>query len=133
MSTYSQQIANRARQKGEIVTNVIAGIIILIGVMGAIYTFSTIDKIKNKAVEMETAGGLAAQKLEALINSAWAAADLTAGDHSDPTAGSPLRWTVTDVTPRLKKIDVVAQHEQKTTKENLAQGVLVTGYRFNDF
>lgn len=132
---FSRAISNLKNRRGDIITNVIAGIIIFIAIAGAMVMFYNSNKAQQNAVEMEAAGDAAAKKLEELLNTPWTDPALTVGEHDDGTAKSTFRWIVTDVAgkPRLKKIQVVKKHEHKVSRDVASKGALVEGYRYNDF
>lgn len=115
--------------RGEMVTNIVAGIIVIMAILGAAAIFRNVETSKRQAAEMESAGDIAAKKLETLLNAPWST--LTVGEHTD--ANTTLSWIVTDVGPRLKKIDVVSKHQHKVTRDIASRGFLVSGYRYYDF
>jgi hypothetical protein len=83
--------------------------------------------------EIEKAGDSATKKLEDLYNLPWSSPLLTDGEHDD-ASNNHLRWRVTTVRPRLKKIEVIAKHQHRVAKNKIDErGRMVFGYRYDDF
>ena len=120
--------------KGSI-SQLLAGIIIILAMAAFASTFFTVGKIKKGSFQMEAANQTAAKKLEELMNTSFDT--LTNGTFTEPpgAANWNLKWTIEGVPAksRLKKITVISKHQDKTTKAIQAAGNTTIGFKYADY
>ena len=106
--------------------------LILISAIALIVAVSSRVKGRSASKERETAQESIAPELERIINLPSNSAELT--EAGSPHTNGIFSWNITDVTPRLKKIDIRASLQQSVTGAVKAnEGVGQTGYRYNDY
>ena len=118
------------------ISQIMAGVIIVIAIVAFAITFTTIGRVKKGSFQSVLANQRAAKKLEALMNTSFLT--LANGDFTDAPGAVDwnVKWTIEDVgaaPSRIKKITVIAKQQEKASKANQPMGDMAVGIKYNDF
>ena len=101
--------------------------IVMVGIV-AMFIFAQVGtRFKMKGIAKEQANDAGQSTFETLLNNPWSHPDLSVGSHERGL----LTWTVTQIEPRLKQIDLTSKIP--AFGPNQEDAILSTGYKYDDF
>ena len=152
-------MAQRESRTDGMVAPLVAAVIFAAAAIAVTSTLLSVGKSRSRMGEYEVAAGEAAKQLELLLNLEWNHPLVIPGDSGtdalhcltpdgQPASGNEscsdieIVWRVRNIgepdvrvgsTPRARRIEVIARHRQKNSRQLAAMGTQAVGLKFYDY